>query len=160
MAHKKGVGSTKNGRDSNSKRLGVKIYGGQVAIPGNIIVRQRGTKFHPGVNVGMGKDHTIFSKVEGLVKFTRKKNDRNFISVIPFEDDTVTTTAVKAAPAVDTTIATPAVEAAIAAPVVEQVVDNIVVEETTTPNALDATENTVDRIVEETTSEDATNEEE
>jgi len=99
MAHKKGVGSTKNGRDSNSKRLGVKIYGGQVAIPGNIIVRQRGTKFHPGENVGLGKDHTIFSKVEGLVKFTRKKNDRNYISVIPFdfdEENTTTTTAVKA----------------------------------------------------------------
>ena len=101
MAHKKGVGSTKNGRDSNSKRLGVKIYGGQVAIPGNIIVRQRGTKFHPGENVGLGKDHTIFSKVEGLVKFTRKKNDRNYISVVPFDFDeenttTTTTTAVKA----------------------------------------------------------------
>ena len=99
MAHKKGVGSTKNGRDSNSKRLGVKIYGGQVAIPGNIIVRQRGTKFHPGENVGLGKDHTIFSKVEGLVKFTRKKNDRNYISVVPFdfdEENTTTTTAVKA----------------------------------------------------------------
>jgi len=111
MAHKKGVGSTKNGRDSNSKRLGVKIYGGQVAIPGNIIVRQRGTKFHPGENVGLGKDHTIFSKVEGLVKFTRKKNDRNYISVVPFDFDeenttTTTTTAVKAkaAPVVEDTV--------------------------------------------------------
>ena len=109
MAHKKGVGSTKNGRDSNSKRLGVKIYGGQVAIPGNIIVRQRGTKFHPGENVGLGKDHTIFSKVEGLVKFTRKKNDRNYISVVPFdfdEENTTTTTAVKAkaAPVVEDTV--------------------------------------------------------
>jgi len=98
MAHKKGVGSTKNGRDSNSKRLGVKIYGGQVAIPGNIIVRQRGTKFHPGLNVGLGKDHTIFSKVEGLVQFTKKKNNRNYISVVPFDFDDdveVTTTAAK-----------------------------------------------------------------
>jgi len=114
MAHKKGVGSTKNGRDSNSKRLGVKIYGGQVAIPGNIIVRQRGTKFHPGENVGLGKDHTIFSKVEGLVKFTRKKNNRNYISVIPFEDDTVATTTAKKAPVA---------EAAVAAPVIDEIIE-------------------------------------
>ena len=89
MAHKKGQGSSKNGRDSNSKRLGVKIYGGQVAIPGNIIVRQRGTAFHPGTGVGMGKDHTIFSKIEGLVSFTKGRKNRTFISVVPFEEEEV-----------------------------------------------------------------------
>lgn len=71
MAHKKGQGSVKNGRDSNSKRLGVKKFGGQAVVPGNIIVRQRGTKFHPGANVGMGRDHTIFALVEGKVVFDR-----------------------------------------------------------------------------------------
>jgi large subunit ribosomal protein L27 len=83
MAHKKGVGSSKNGRESHSKRLGVKLYGGQIAIPGNIIVRQRGTQFHPGLGVGIGKDHTIFAMVEGVIEFKRKKNDRTFINVIP-----------------------------------------------------------------------------
>ena len=73
MAHKKGGGSTNNGRDSNSKRLGVKRYGGELVIPGNIIVRQRGTKFHPGVNVGMGKDHTLFATIEGYVVFERMR---------------------------------------------------------------------------------------
>ena len=72
MAHKKAGGSTRNGRDSESKRLGVKMYGGQAIIPGNIIVRQRGTEFHPGKNVGMGKDHTLFAKAEGVVKFEVK----------------------------------------------------------------------------------------
>jgi large subunit ribosomal protein L27 len=86
MAHKKGVGSTKNGRDSESKRLGVKIYGGQLAIAGNIIVRQRGTKFHPGLNVGMGKDHTIFASVDGLVEFKSGRKDRTYIHVTPFEE--------------------------------------------------------------------------
>jgi large subunit ribosomal protein L27 len=83
MAHKKGVGSSKNGIESHSKRLGVKLFGGQAAIPGNIIVRQRGTQFHPGLGVGIGKDHTIFAMVEGVVEFKRKKNDRTFISVLP-----------------------------------------------------------------------------
>lgn len=83
MAHKKGVGSSKNGRESHSKRLGVKLYGGQEAIPGNIIVRQRGTQFHPGLGVGIGKDHTIFAMVEGVVEFKKKANDRTFISVMP-----------------------------------------------------------------------------
>ncbi len=83
MAHKKGEGSSKNGRDSHAQRLGVKIYGGQAAIPGNIIVRQRGTKFWPGSGVDMGKDHTIFAKIEGIVEFKRKRKDRNYISVIP-----------------------------------------------------------------------------
>ena len=83
MAHKKGVGSSKNGRESHSKRLGVKIFGGQKAIAGNIIVRQRGTQHHPGENVGMGKDHTLFALVDGKVVFTKKRNDRSYVSVEP-----------------------------------------------------------------------------
>lgn len=83
MAHKKGVGSSKNGRESHSKRLGVKLFGGQTAEPGNIIVRQRGTKFHPGAGVGIGKDHTIFAMEEGVVTFKKTINDRTFISVLP-----------------------------------------------------------------------------
>ena len=81
MAHKKGAGSSKNGRDSQSKRLGVKIFGGQAIIAGNIIVRQRGTVHHPGENVGMGKDHTLFALTDGKVKFTKKRNNRSYISV-------------------------------------------------------------------------------
>lgn len=81
MAHKKGVGSTRNGRDSNAKRLGVKKYGGELVIPGNIIVRQRGTQFHPGDGVGLGKDYTIFATVEGRVYFERYGADRQKISV-------------------------------------------------------------------------------
>ena len=84
MAHKKAGGSTSNGRDSESKRLGVKCFGGQHVIPGNIILRQRGTKFHPGTNVGLGKDHTIFAVTEGVVKFEVKgPKNRRFISVVP-----------------------------------------------------------------------------
>ena len=83
MATKKGAGTTNNGRDSIGRRLGVKMSGGQAVIPGNIIIRQRGTKFHPGVNVGMGKDHTIFSKVEGTVKFKRGVKNRLTVSVMP-----------------------------------------------------------------------------
>ena len=75
MAHKKAAASTKNGRESESKRLGVKIYGGQVASPGNILVRQRGTRFHPGLNVGCGKDHTLFALTDGIVQFTKKTNN-------------------------------------------------------------------------------------
>jgi len=81
MAHKKGAGSTQNGRESESKRLGVKIYGGQVAIAGNIIVRQRGTKHYPGENVGMGKDHTLFALNNGIVKFEKKKGNRSYVSI-------------------------------------------------------------------------------
>ncbi len=81
MAHKKGVGSSKNGRESESKRLGVKIFGGQHAIAGNIIVRQRGTAHHPGENVYLGKDHTLHAKVDGVVRFTKKKNNRSYVSV-------------------------------------------------------------------------------
>ena len=83
MAHKKGVGSSKNGCESESKRLGVKIFGGQKAKAGNIIKRQRGTVHHPGLNVGMGKDHTIYALVDGVVMFTEGKNGRRFISVEP-----------------------------------------------------------------------------
>ena len=86
MAHKKAGGSTALGRDSNAQRLGVKIFGGQAAIAGNIIVRQRGTKHHPGNNVGIGKDHTLFALTAGIVEFRRKRNDRSFVSVIPFEE--------------------------------------------------------------------------
>ncbi|MEN8697664.1 MAG: 50S ribosomal protein L27 [Bacteroidia bacterium] len=82
MAHKKGAGSSKNGRESESKRLGVKIYGGQECIAGNIIVRQRGTVHHPGANVGMGKDHTLFALTDGKVVFQRKSNNRSFVNVI------------------------------------------------------------------------------
>ena len=81
MAHKYGVGSYKNGRESESKRLGVKIFGGQNAIAGNIIVRQRGTKHHPGENVGIGKDHTLFALKDGVVEFKKGKNNRSFVSV-------------------------------------------------------------------------------
>ncbi|MBK6527597.1 MAG: 50S ribosomal protein L27 [Crocinitomicaceae bacterium] len=85
MAHKKGVGSSANGRESESKRLGVKIFGGQAAIAGNIIVRQRGTKHHPGNNVGIGKDHTLYALTDGLVEFRKKRDNRSFVSVVPFE---------------------------------------------------------------------------
>lgn len=85
MAHKKAGGSSRNGRDSIGKRLGVKKFGGESVIPGNIIVRQRGTKWHPGEGVGMGKDHTIFATVEGKVEFKTKRNDRTYISVVAAE---------------------------------------------------------------------------
>ena len=85
MAHKKGAGSSRNGRESESKRLGVKIYGGQKAIAGNIIVRQRGTVHHPGKNVGMGRDHTLFALIDGTVMFKKKQNNRSFVSVDPIE---------------------------------------------------------------------------
>ncbi len=83
MAHKKGVGSSKNGRESESKRLGVKIWGGQAVKAGNIIVRQRGTQHHPGNNVGIGKDHTLFALIDGEVFFQKKQNNRSFVSVLP-----------------------------------------------------------------------------
>lgn len=85
MAHKKGEGKVKNGRESHSKRLGIKIYGGQFAKAGAIIVRQRGTKHHAGVNVGMGKDHTLFALTDGLVVFKKKTDDTSFVSVSPAE---------------------------------------------------------------------------
>ncbi len=85
MAHKKGEGSVKNGRDSNSKRLGVKIFGGQPAISGNIIVRQRGTEYHPGKNVSVGKDFTLFAVADGVVEYRKGRQDRTFVSVNPVE---------------------------------------------------------------------------
>lgn len=86
MAHKKGVGSSANGRDSHSKRLGIKIFGGQFAKAGNIIVRQRGTVHKPGRNVGMGKDHTLFALVDGIVVFKRKKDNKSYVSVEPISN--------------------------------------------------------------------------
>jgi large subunit ribosomal protein L27 len=85
MAHKKGEGSVKNGRDSQSKRLGVKIYGGQPAIAGNIIIRQRGTSYHPGKNVGVGKDFTLFALTDGIVEFKKGRNDRSTVSIVTAE---------------------------------------------------------------------------
>ncbi|WP_435623725.1 50S ribosomal protein L27 [Flagellimonas sp.] len=85
MAHKKGVGSSKNGRESESKRLGVKIFGGQAAVAGNIIVRQRGTKHNPGDNVYAGKDHSLHAKVDGIVRFDKKAGGKSYVSVDPFE---------------------------------------------------------------------------
>lgn len=87
MAHKKGVGSSDNGRDSHSKRLGVKLFGGELARAGNIIIRQRGTKFHPGNNVGMGKDFTIFALTDGTVEFRKRKKDRTFVNILPFDQE-------------------------------------------------------------------------
>ena len=83
MAHKKGVGSSDNGRESESKRLGVKLFGGQAAIAGNIIVRQRGTKHYPGKNVGMGRDHTLYAKCDGVVEFQKKKGDKSYVNIVP-----------------------------------------------------------------------------
>lgn len=86
MAHKKSGGSSRNGRDSESKRLGVKKFGGEHVVPGNILIRQRGTKYYPGDNVGMGKDHTLFAKAEGQVTFRKKRDNRQYVSVAPFAD--------------------------------------------------------------------------
>jgi large subunit ribosomal protein L27 len=83
MAHKKAAASTKNGRESESKRLGVKIYGGQTCIAGNILVRQRGTPHNPGLNVGIGKDHTLYALTDGVVEFRKKKGNKSYVSVIP-----------------------------------------------------------------------------
>jgi large subunit ribosomal protein L27 len=87
MAHKKGAGSSRNGRESHSKRLGIKIFGGQPAIAGNIIVRQRGTKHNPGVNVGIGRDHTLFALTAGHVVFRKKADNRSYVSVVPFAEE-------------------------------------------------------------------------
>ena len=86
MAHKKGAGSSRNGRESESKRLGVKLYGGQVVKAGNILVRQRGTVHHPGSNVGMGKDHTLFAMTDGMLKFTKKRDNKSYVSIEPVEN--------------------------------------------------------------------------
>jgi len=87
MAHKKGAGSSNNGRESESKRLGVKIYGGQFATAGNIIIRQRGTVHHPGLNVGMGKDHTLFALADGKVEFRKRRNNKSYVSVVVEETE-------------------------------------------------------------------------
>lgn len=87
MAHKKGAGSSSNGRESHSKRLGVKIYGGQVAKAGNIIIRQRGTVHHPGDNVGLGKDHTIFALTDGMVVFKKRRDNKSYVSVTPVQQE-------------------------------------------------------------------------
>ena len=108
MAHKKGVGSTDNGRDSNPKFLGVKLFGGQQAKAGSIIVRQRGTKFHPGLNVGMGRDHTLFALVEGKVSFQKKRLGRTFVNIEGANGNA----AVAAAPAKKKTAAKPSPKAA------------------------------------------------
>lgn len=86
MAHKKGVGSSKNGRESESKRLGVKIFGGEATKAGNILVRQRGTAHHPGENVGIGKDHTLFALIDGVVVFRKKRDNRSYVSVQPLAE--------------------------------------------------------------------------
>ncbi|KAA6300418.1 MAG: 50S ribosomal protein L27 [Candidatus Ordinivivax streblomastigis] len=86
MAHKKGVGSSKNGRESHSKRLGVKIFGGEICKAGNILIRQRGTQHHPGENVGIGRDHTLYALVDGTVAFRKRRNDRSYVSVAPLAE--------------------------------------------------------------------------
>jgi large subunit ribosomal protein L27 len=86
MAHKKGAGSSRNGRESHSQRLGIKVFGGELAKAGNILVRQRGTVHNPGANVGIGKDHTLYALIDGQVKYQRKKDDRSFVSVLPAEE--------------------------------------------------------------------------
>src|SRR5665213_1762041 len=116
MAHKKGAGSSRNGRESHSKRLGIKIFGGQPAIAGNIIVRQRGTKHNPGLNVGIGRDHTLFALAEGIVTFKKKADNRSYVSVLPFEVEEV-----EVAPVVKP-VAAKKVAVAVEAPVAEAVV--------------------------------------
>lgn len=116
MAHKKGAGSSRNGRESHSKRLGIKIFGGQPAIAGNIIVRQRGTKHNPGLNVGIGRDHTLFALAEGIVTFKKKADNRSYVSVLPFEVETVEEVA---APTPKVKAEKKAVEAEVKAPVAE-----------------------------------------
>ncbi|MBN2350115.1 MAG: 50S ribosomal protein L27 [Bacteroidales bacterium] len=86
MAHKKGAGSSRNGRESESKRLGVKLYGGQIAKAGNIIVRQRGTQHNPGLNVGIGKDHTLYALINGKIEFRKKRDNKSYVSVLPVEE--------------------------------------------------------------------------
>jgi len=120
MAHKKGVGSTDNGRDSNSKRLGVKLFGGQYAKAGNIIVRQRGTRFHPGNNVYMGKDFTIHAKVEGHVDFKKKRLGRTFVNILPMGAEPITKVA---APKKEAKAAAP--KAAPSKPVSDSASDNL-----------------------------------
>ncbi len=130
MAHKKGVGSSDNGRDSNSKRLGVKLFGGQVARAGNIILKQRGTKFHVGDNVYLSRDHSIHAKVDGFVKFQVKKNKRTYVSIIPITEELVTA----ANNQVKETVA-PQKAVSDSAPKVEEVVEETVVVAEEAPKA-------------------------
>ena len=140
MAHKKGAGSSKNGRESHSKRLGVKIFGGQAAIAGNIIVRQRGTHHHAGDNVGIGKDHTLFALTPGLVEFKKKKNNRSFVSVIPFNiPETIETVEVKKVVKAKKVASTEETTAAVE--VVENTVDTETTETTETPENTATEEN-------------------
>lgn len=124
MAHKKGAGSSKNGRESHSKRLGVKIFGGQAAIAGNIIVRQRGTKHHPAENVGIGKDHTLFALIDGTVKFYKGKKERSFVAIEPLQDPNAAVVAAKpvAKAATAAVVETPVAETEVAeeAPAAEE----------------------------------------
>lgn len=128
MAHKKGAGSSDNGRDSKSKRLGVKLYGGQRAVAGNILVRQRGTQFHAGDNVYMGRDHTLHAAIDGVVVFKRSFKDRRFVSILPMQEvvETVAKPAKKAAPAVAAPVEKPVKKAA---PVAEEVAAPVAVAE-------------------------------
>lgn len=140
MAHKKGAGSSKNGRESHSKRLGVKIFGGQAAIAGNIIVRQRGTHHHAGDNVGIGKDHTLFALTPGLVEFKKKKNNRSFVSVVPFNiPETIETVEVKKVVKAKKVASTEETTAAVE--VVENTVDTETTETTETPENTATEEN-------------------
>lgn len=140
MAHKKGAGSSKNGRESHSKRLGVKIFGGQAAIAGNIIVRQRGTHHHAGDNVGIGKDHTLFALTPGLVEFKKKKNNRSFVSVVPFNiPETIETVEVKKVVKAKKVASTEETTAAIE--VVENTVDTETTETPETPENTATEEN-------------------
>ncbi len=129
MAHKKGAGSSKNGRESESKRLGVKLFGGQSVIAGNIIIRQRGTAHNPGLNVGIGRDHTLFALTDGVVAFRKGYKGRSFVEVHPFSD-AVSTTATKAVkveitpvPVAEVVAPVAEVVAEVAAPVAEVVVE-------------------------------------
>jgi large subunit ribosomal protein L27 len=127
MAHKKGAGSSKNGRESHSKRLGVKIFGGQPAIAGNIIIRQRGTAHNPGVNVGLGKDHTLFALADGIVTFKKGFKGRSIVDVLPFSE--VSTTAVVAKPAKKEVVAEKVAPVVAPAPVAEVAVETAPVAE-------------------------------
>jgi len=116
MAHKKGAGSSRNGRESHSKRLGIKIFGGQPAIAGNIIVRQRGTPHNPGLNVGIGKDHTLFALADGIVVFKKKADNRSYVSVLPVQEETVAVVEAPKAKKVAKAEAAPVAEAVVEAP--------------------------------------------
>ncbi|MBB6239891.1 50S ribosomal protein L27 [Pedobacter riviphilus] len=116
MAHKKGAGSSKNGRESHSKRLGIKVFGGQLAIAGNILVRQRGTKHHPDKGVGIGKDHTLFALVDGTVVFKKKQDNKSYVSILPITDAEIEA-AVAKAPVAKKAVAKKEVVAEEAAPV-------------------------------------------